>query len=183
MIVLLVRKEFRLFISSAKLVIRLASDVFPLSKGSYVAEVQRIAASSVADDAIVAQRLLRVIRWKNQSIYDVQKHGYLEFIASCFRRLIGRKSPANSITVEETEVGKVAFVLTNRTRERLGALGHSVDTVKNMKPFQAIAVVDANIGPGQLHDFLRSHNRSEPPAKPELLCKKNGGYDMSTVRE
>ena len=85
--------------------------------------------------------------------------------------------------------------MTHKIREDLRKLGHSPDSIKSLRPAEAIAVVEAGVAPAQLETFVTSFRSpsedtaatqqpqaySEPADEPRIIVTPLD--DTSTKRE
>ena len=170
---------------SISLCARLVSERgLPLSPQNYVPALNQLASGAAASDAEAASRVLRAYQVGHLCVYDLKKHG--------FRHVFETRVAAAAPPVPGSR-GGVAFVITNQTRDQLRALGHAPETVKRLRPAEALAAAEHGVGPDRLDDFLRdlpvrkqarpaSATPAAAPSPPVAAPTAPAPHDMSAVR-
>jgi len=88
---------------------------------------------------------------------------------------------------DDATVGKVAFVITGRTRSALQKLGYSNDAVRNLRPTEALTIVEAAVAPcdaGAYVATLRSEQTLTQLLPPSLVRgdeQQNQSQDQSSA--
>jgi len=110
-------------------------------------------------------------------MYNYSRIGMSNFVRSYFSASTSVSSSSSSsvgaaANPNDATVGKVAFVITGRTRSALQKLGYSNDAVRNLRPTEALTIVEAAVAPcdaGAYVATLRSEQTLTQLLPPSLV--------------